>query len=87
MCIKNIIYFQKEGKTWNCVNSAQSIDFAADVTMGSVSCILDNGISYKKILCSKVGIQKLEFYFFIDFSNFINVRVILKILTEMLPPV
>lgn len=55
--------------------------------MVSVSCILDNGISYKKNLCSKVGIQKLEFYFFIDFSNFLDVRVVLKILTEMLQSV
>lgn len=66
----NIIYFQKEKETWHCVYNAQSIDFAAGFTMSRASYILDHGISYKTILCSKVGIQKLKFYFFIDFFFF-----------------
>jgi len=67
MHAKNIIYFQKERQTWHCVNNAQLIDFAADLAMGRASCILDHGISYKTILCSKMGIQKLKFYILIDF--------------------
>lgn len=85
--IKNIIYFQKERKTSDCVNNVQSIDFAADVTMGRTSCMLDRGISYKTILCSKVGIQKPEFYFFYRFFKLSGCEGNLEKLTEMLWPV